>query len=137
ADEQGDFRLRVPAHFPTWFPERKAVLVAKASGHAPLTSIVRLMEQGATEVDLRPTAAERSVRGRLLDPDGVAAPGVRLRFIRLGDVARETGQGGAGHDGQNPGWPGPAGSDAGGHLTLSGINPEQGGRLQVAHERSA
>src|SRR5262249_37024782 len=42
ADEQANFRLRVPAHFPTWFPERQVVLVATAPGHAPLTTIVRL-----------------------------------------------------------------------------------------------
>src|SRR5262249_1731903 len=70
ADEQANFRLRVPAHFPTWFPERQVVLVAKAPGHAPLTSIVRLAEQGATQVDLHLRAGERVVRGRLLDPDG-------------------------------------------------------------------
>src|SRR5262249_25887324 len=90
ADEQANFRLRVPAQFPTWFPERQVVLVAKAQGHAPLTTLVRLMEQGATEVELRLTAAERVVRGRLLDPDGAAVSGVRLRVIRLGDVTRET-----------------------------------------------
>jgi hypothetical protein len=137
SDEQANFRLRVPAHFPTWFPERQVVLVAKASGHAPITSIVRLMEQGATEVDLRLTAAERSVRGRLLDPEGVAAPGVRLRVIRLGDVAREAVQGTAEHDNHNLPWPGPVASDAEGHFTLSGIDPEQGVWLQVEDDRYA
>src|SRR5262249_28324975 len=70
ADEQGDFRLRVPAHFPTWFPERQVVLVAKAPGHAPFTTLVRLAEQGATEVDLRLTTADGVVRGRFLAPGG-------------------------------------------------------------------
>jgi hypothetical protein len=87
------------------------VLVAKAPGHAPLTTIVRLTEQGATEVDLRLTAAERVVRGRLLDPDGAAVSGVRLQVIRLGDVSREPVQGVAEHDGQNLGWPAPIVSD--------------------------
>src|SRR5262249_9965331 len=77
ADEQGAFRLRVPAYLPTWFPERQVVLVAKAPGRAPLTTLVRLAEQEATEVDLRLTAAERVVRGRLLAPDGTAACGVQ------------------------------------------------------------
>src|SRR5262249_28735069 len=80
-DEQGNFRLRVPADFPTWFPERQVVLVAKAPRHPPFTTVVRLAEQEATEVDLRLTAKECVVRGRLLDPDGVAASGVHLRVI--------------------------------------------------------
>src|SRR5262249_51468772 len=99
--------------------------------------IVRLAEQGATQVDRQLTAGERVVRGRLLDPDGVAVSGVRLRVIRLGDVARETVQGVAEHDGQNLGWPEPVASDAEGHFTLSGIDPEQGVWLQVEDDRYA
>src|SRR5262249_41668583 len=125
------------AHFPTWFPERQVVLVAKAPEHAPHTTLVRLAEQGATQVDLRLTTAERVVRGRLLDPDGAAAPGVRLRVIRLGDVARETAQGVAEHDSQNLPWPGPVVSDTEGHFTLRGIDPEQGVWLQVEDDRYA
>jgi hypothetical protein len=137
ADQRGAFRLRVPAHFPTWFPERQVVLVAKAPGHAPLTTLVRLTEQGATQVDLRMTATKRIIRGRLLDPDGTAAPGVRLRVIRLGDVARETVQGVAEHDSQNLGWPASVASDAEGRFALSGIDPEQGVWLQVEDDRYA
>src|SRR5262249_34330735 len=137
ADEQANFRLHVPAHFPTWFPERQVVVVAKAPGHAPLTTIVRLAEQGDTEVDLRLTAAERVVRGRLLAPDGTAARGVRLRVIRLGDVACETVQGVAKHDNQNLDWPGPVPPDAEGRFALSGIDPEQGVWLQVEDDRYA
>jgi RNA polymerase sigma factor (sigma-70 family) len=136
ADEQGTFRLRVPADFPTWSPERQVVLVAKAPGHAPITSIVCLTEQGATEVDLR-LAAERVVRGRLLAPDGSAAPGVRLRVIRLGDVAREIVQGVAEHDGPDLDWPGPVVSDAEGRFNLSGVDPKQGVWLQVEDDRYA
>src|SRR5262249_11327880 len=87
--------------------------------------------------DLRLTAAERVVRGRLLDPKGAAASGVRLRVIRLGDVSREIVQGVAEHDGQNLGWPGPVVSDAEGHFVLSGIDPEQGVWLQVEDDRYA
>jgi RNA polymerase sigma factor (sigma-70 family) len=137
ADEKGAFRLRVPADFPTWFPERQVVLVAKASGHAPFTTLVRLAEQGATEVDLRLTAAPRVVRGRLLAPDGAAAPGVRLRIVRLGDVARETVQGTTKRAGHDLGWPGPMVSDAQGRFTLSGVDPEQGVWLQVEDDRYA
>src|SRR5262249_30202183 len=137
ADEQGNFRLRVPAHFPTWFPERQVVLVAKAPGHAPLTTLVRLAEQGGTEVDLRLTAGERIVRGRLLAADGAAAPGVRLRVIRLGDVVRETVQGVAERDESGLDWPGPVVSDAEGRFALSGVDPEQGVWLQVEDDRYA
>src|SRR5262249_40521491 len=136
-DEQGTFRLRVPADFPTWFPERQVVLVAKAPGRAPLTTLVRLVQQGDTEVDLRLTTTERVVRGRLLAPDGAAAPGVRLRVIRLGDVSRETVQGVTEDDGQNLGWPPPVVSDAEGRFTLSEIDPEQGVWLQVEDDRYA
>jgi RNA polymerase sigma factor (sigma-70 family) len=137
ADEQGSFRLLVPAQLPTWFPERQVVLVAKAPGHAPHTTLVRLAEQRATEVDLQLTAAKRVVQGRLLAADGKVAPGVRLRVIRLGDVARETVQGGTEYDGPNLGWPGPVVSDAEGRFTLSGIDPEQGVWLQVEDDRYA
>jgi hypothetical protein len=137
ANEQGAFRLRVPAHFPTWFPERQVVLVAKAPGRAPLTTHVRLAEQGATEVDLRLRAAERIVRGRLLTPDGAAAPGVRLRVIRLGDVARETAQGAAEPGRQEIFWPVPVVSDAEGRFALSEIDPEQGVWLRVEDDRYA
>src|SRR5262249_26833992 len=129
--------LRVPANFPTWFPERQVVLVAKTPGMAPLTTIVRLAEQGAAEVDLRLKAVEQIVRGRLLAPDGSGAPGVRVGVIRLGDVSRETVQGVAALDGQNLGWPGPVVSDAEGHFTLGGIDPEQGVWLQVEDDRYA
>jgi RNA polymerase sigma factor (sigma-70 family) len=136
ADKQGAFCLRVPAHFPTWFPERQVVLVAESPGRAPRTTIVRLAERGATNVDLSLTA-EQVVRGRLLTPDGAAAAGVRLRVIRLGDVARETVQGAAERDGLDLGWPGPVTSDAEGSFTLSGIDPEQGVWLQVEDDRYA
>jgi RNA polymerase sigma factor (sigma-70 family) len=137
ADEQGMFRLHVPAQFPSWFPERQVVLVAKSPGHAPLTTLVRLAEQGEAQVDLRLTKAEQVIRGCLLAPDGKPAPGVRLRVIRLGDVARETVQGVAEHDGPDLGWPGPVVSDAKGCFTLSGIDPEQGVWLQVEDDRYA
>jgi RNA polymerase sigma factor (sigma-70 family) len=137
ADEQGEFHLRVPAHFPTWFPERRVILVAKTSGNAPLTTIVRLSEQEATEVELRLTAKEQIIRGRVLAPDGAAAAGVRLRVIRLGDVAREIVQGDTEQDHQSLGWPGPVVSDAEGRFAVSGIDPEQGVWLQVEDDRYA
>jgi RNA polymerase sigma factor (sigma-70 family) len=136
-DEEGVYRLRVPARFPTWFPERQVVLAISAPGHAPFTTIVPLPEQGTTDVDLRLTSAERVVRGRLLGPDGAAAPGVLLRIIRLGDLARETVQGEAEPEGQNLGWPGPVVSDAEGRFALRGIDPEQGVWLQVEDDRYA
>src|SRR5262249_44898298 len=135
--EQGAFRLRVPADFPTWFPERQVVLVAQAPGRAPLTTLVRLVEQGDTQVDLRLTAKERIVRGRLLRPDGAAASGVRLRVIRLGDVARETVQGAAEPGRQEISWPGPVVSDGEGLFALSEIDPEQGVWLRVEDDRYA
>src|SRR5262249_53371357 len=72
ADEQGEFRLRVPADFPTWFPERQVVLVAKAPGPAPLTTLVRLADPGATHGDLQLTTAGRVAPGRWLAPDAAA-----------------------------------------------------------------
>jgi hypothetical protein len=135
ADEKGNFCLRVPASLPTWFPERQVVLVAKAPGHSPLTTLVHLAGQGDTQVDLRLTVGERIVPGRLLAPNGTAASGVRLRVIRLGDVARETVQGIAEHDGLELGWPGPVVSDAEGRFAVSGVHPEQGVWLQVEDDR--
>src|SRR5262249_42101659 len=59
------------------------------------------------------------------------------RVIRLGDVARETVQGVAEHDGPDLDWPGPVVSDAEGRFTLSGIDPGQGVWLQVEDDRYA
>jgi RNA polymerase sigma factor (sigma-70 family) len=137
ADEHGEFRLDVPANFPTWFPERRVTLVARSTGQAPLTTVVRLAEHGTTRVDLRLTGVARTVRGRLLRPDGIPAPGVHLRVIRLGDVARERVQGSVEDDGRDLGWPGPVKTDADGRFALHGIDPEQGVWLQVEDDRYA
>jgi RNA polymerase sigma factor (sigma-70 family) len=133
ADAEGRFRLSVPADFPTWYPDRKVVLVADAAEHAPTTLAVPTKPDHA-QVELKMTK-RGGLGGTVLDPDGNPAAGVRVAVVRLGDAAWEPVQGSQ----QRPPtfWPEPIRTDARGEFRLPDLDPNQNVWLQFQDDRFA
>jgi RNA polymerase sigma factor (sigma-70 family) len=133
ADAEGRFHVRVPADFPSWYPDRKTVLVAAAPGLPPATQAVPI-SSGHGPIELRLTKGS-PIRGKVLDPDGNPAVGVKVAVVRLGDTAWEPVQGRQ----QTPPsfWPAPVQSDERGEFVLPGLGYEQNVWLQFQDDRFA
>jgi hypothetical protein len=134
ADAAGRYRLVVPNDFPTWYVERRVTLLAHAPGHAPITGEVSLRGRPAA-IDLcLPGGAV--AQGRLLDPDGRPAAGVRLAVVRLGRMTREIAQGEEPTPAP-PGWPADTMTDIDGRFRLEGLAADDTPWLQVQDDRFA
>jgi RNA polymerase sigma factor (sigma-70 family) len=132
ADGLGRYHIAVPADFPSWSLDRRVTLLAHAPGHAPVTGDVRLAAHAAaTDLRLPATAA---ASGRLLDPDGRPAAGVRLGVVRLGKVTWELPQGSQ-PAAPPPGWPGDATTDPAGQFQIDGLPLGERAWLQVRDDR--
>jgi RNA polymerase sigma factor (sigma-70 family) len=133
ADADGRFRLTVPADFPTWYPDRKVVLVASAPGQPPTT--LPISASGSQDsIELRLGGAE-PLRGKVFDPDGKPAIGVQVSVVRLGDTAWEPIQGA--EEGPPPFWPKSAYSDERGEFVLPGLGSTRNVWLQFHDDRFA
>jgi RNA polymerase sigma factor (sigma-70 family) len=133
ADAEGRFRLTVPADFPSWYPDRKVVLVATAAGRPPVTLPVPTIS-GQGPVELRLTEAG-PIRGMLTDQDGRPATGIRVAVVRLGDTAWEPVQGS--DKAPPPFWPVPVFSDGKGEFALPGLGSSANVWLQFQDDRYA
>jgi RNA polymerase sigma factor (sigma-70 family) len=133
ADAQGSFRLTVRADFPTWYPDRKVVLVASAPGIPPTTLPVSI-SASQNPVELRLGQAD-PLRGILLDSDGNPAAGVQVSVVRVGDAACEPIQG---SDEKPPEfWPKPVYSDEWGEYRFPGLGNTPNIWLQFRDDRFA
>jgi RNA polymerase sigma factor (sigma-70 family) len=136
ADTDGHFQLVVPADFPTWYAERRVVMVASATGHAPATLAVPLRTgQPNLALNLSP---DRPLRGLLTDVAGRRVAGVQLKVVRLGSALREIVQGseeGAGSPADF--WPAPATTNAQGVFEFPGLGTVRNVWLQVHDDRFA
>jgi RNA polymerase sigma factor (sigma-70 family) len=145
ADIDGRFQLVVPADFPTWYAERRVVVVASATGHAPATLAVPLRTgQPNLALNLSP---DRPLRGLLTDRAGKPVAGVQLKVVRLGSALREIVQGS--EEGQagaraslRPGdtadfWPAPATTNAQGIFEFPSLGTVRNVWLQIHDDRFA
>jgi RNA polymerase sigma factor (sigma-70 family) len=129
-DSEGRFRLTVPADFPSWYPDRQVVLVAKKDGALTTLPVSTLSGQVNTPLRL---GASGMIRGRLVDTSGALAAGVRVQVVRLGDAAWEPVQG---EDSRPPPfWPEPATSNEKGEFILPGLDASQNVWLQFQDDR--
>ncbi|MCI0705547.1 MAG: sigma-70 family RNA polymerase sigma factor, partial [Planctomycetia bacterium] len=104
-DEQGRFTLAVPDDFTTWFADRLVTVHASAPNMSPTTLPVRVPSWPKGTLDLRLSAAS-PLKGRLRDPSGQPAGGVRVEVVRVGDVVAEPVLGGSVPQ-LPPDWPAP------------------------------
>jgi RNA polymerase sigma factor (sigma-70 family) len=142
ADADGNFRIVVPADFPTWYAERQVVLAAGATGHAPGTLAVPLRAgQANLTVNLAPS---RPLRGRVVDRDAKPAVGVRLEVVRLGSALREIVQTTEAGRKENESrarldnldlWPAPAITNAAGEFEFPSLGTVRNVWLQVQDDR--
>jgi RNA polymerase sigma factor (sigma-70 family) len=130
----GRFQLRVPR---TSSNRQYAVhLLGTAPGHG-LGLINLELDAARQEVTLR-LRRERVLRGRLIDLQGVAAAGVRVRVKEVRELGPPAG---AGPFVEAPEglafWPAAAQTDAQGRVELRGLAPDQKVTLVIADERFA
>ncbi|HEY7428842.1 MAG TPA: sigma-70 family RNA polymerase sigma factor, partial [Gemmataceae bacterium] len=148
ADDEGRFRLVVPADFPTWFTERQVAVLASAPGYGPGTLAVPLRAgQPNLTLNLEPN---RPLRGRLVDRNGNPAVGVRMEVVRLGSALREiiqtTEEGRkekgadetkAGPDAPFDLWPAPAKTNETGEFEFPGLGTVRNIWVQIQDDRFA
>jgi RNA polymerase sigma factor (sigma-70 family) len=133
-DASGQFALRVPDDFDTWFAGRVVTVRASAPNRAPITQPIRTNPApAAIELTLAPASA---LHGRLLDEAGHPAVGVHVEVVRVGDAVAEPVIGRP-NPGVPPAWPDTVLSQSDGTFTLPALGSSANVWVRVVDSRFA
>jgi RNA polymerase sigma factor (sigma-70 family) len=130
-DREGRYHLDVPTDFASDEPgliEIKALLRTPSGG---LVTTRVPLRSGAVLPPVE-VGTESPLRGRLLDPEGQPAVGVRVRVVQIGQVVcQEAFRGKA----TPPGWPIPVSTDKDGVFVINRLAPSEHVQLAIEDER--